>query len=133
MADGPLALVMAYQSLPDLILCDLDMPGFDGLQLCRAIRDDIVLGQVPFVLMSDEEERLQRAHELGASADAFLRKESSGEHILKRLLDLSVPLRRVTERLSQSGRVRGRLSGISAYGVIEQVCRYRPTCSHDVH
>jgi CheY-like chemotaxis protein len=124
--DGEHALTEAYRFAPDIVLCDVAMPKIDGLALCRAFKGDIDLACVPFVLLSSDEDLLQRAHELGAGADAYLRKESSAELIIKRLLELSIPQRRVTARLAQGGRVRGRLSGLSAHRVLAMVCDQRP-------
>jgi CheY-like chemotaxis protein len=126
--DGQLALSTAYQSVPDLVLCDVLLPKIDGATLCRAFRKDVVLRSIPFVLMSSKDDLLQRAHELGVGADAYLRKESSGERIVKRLLDLSVPSRRIASRLALGGRVRGRLSGLSVYSILQLACKHRPSC-----
>jgi len=126
--DGQLALSTAYRSVPDMVLCDVLLPKIDGATLCRTFRKDVVLGSVPFLLMSSKDELLQRAHELGVGADAYLRKESSGERIVKRLLDLSVPSRRIASRLVMGGRVRGRLSGLSVYSILQLACEHRPSC-----
>ncbi len=126
--DGQLALSTAYQSVPDIVLCDVLLPKIDGATLCRTFRKDVVLGSVPFLLMSSKDELLQRAHELGVGADAYLRKESSGERIVKHLLDVSVPSRRIASRLALGGRVRGRLSGLSVYSLLQLACKHRPSC-----
>jgi len=56
---GDQALAMARQERPSLVFLDVLMPGLDGLEVCRALRGDAVLGRVPVVLMSAMgEERL---------------------------------------------------------------------------
>ena len=50
--DGLVALRMAVQRRPDVVLSDLDMPGMTGLQLCRAIRRDPVLRDIPLAILS---------------------------------------------------------------------------------
>ncbi|MFI5495108.1 ATP-binding protein [Actinoplanes sp. NPDC051859] len=67
--DGRAALVAAAHRRPDLVVADVDMPEMDGLQLCRALRGDPVLADVPVVLvtalsMIDE----RRLRESGARA-----------------------------------------------------------------
>jgi two-component system cell cycle sensor histidine kinase/response regulator CckA len=49
---GEEALEAARRSVPDAILSDVLMPGMDGFVLCRAVRDDPRLAQVPVVLLS---------------------------------------------------------------------------------
>jgi len=50
--DGAHALRLARQHRPDVVLTDFDMPGMDGVQLCRALRDDPRLRTVPVALLS---------------------------------------------------------------------------------
>jgi CheY-like chemotaxis protein len=56
---GDQALALARQERPSLVFLDVLMPGLDGLEVCRALRVDALLGRVPVVLMSAMgEERL---------------------------------------------------------------------------
>ncbi len=50
--DGWAALVAANRRRPDLVVADVDMPEMDGLQLCRALREDVLLADVPIVLVT---------------------------------------------------------------------------------
>lgn len=50
--DGSHALRVAREQQPDLILTDLDMPGLSGLELCRAVRADPAISDVPVALIS---------------------------------------------------------------------------------
>jgi signal transduction histidine kinase/CheY-like chemotaxis protein len=50
--DGWAALVTASHDRPDLVVADVDMPEMDGLELCRAIREDVLLADVPVVLVT---------------------------------------------------------------------------------
>jgi CheY-like chemotaxis protein len=51
-ADGDEALETARRHPPDVVLTDFDMPRLDGLQLCRAIRDDPALSDIPVAILS---------------------------------------------------------------------------------
>ena len=51
-ADGRQALQLAQRHRPDAVLTDLDMPGMDGLGLCRALRSDPRLRTVPVAILS---------------------------------------------------------------------------------
>jgi CheY-like chemotaxis protein len=50
--DGAAALQEANRRLPDLMITAMDMPGMDGLHLCRAVRMHPRLRKVPVVLLS---------------------------------------------------------------------------------
>jgi len=60
------------------------MPGLDGFALSRALRRDVALRDTPVILLSWKEDLLQRVRELGASAAAYLRKESDSRAIVAR-------------------------------------------------
>lgn len=50
-ADGSEALAAAQADRPDLILCDLDLPGLTGVELCRALRADPATAEVPVLIV----------------------------------------------------------------------------------
>jgi CheY-like chemotaxis protein len=60
--DGLEALRVARRSLPDLIISDVMMPELDGFALCRNLKRDVLLSDVPVILLSWKEDLLQRVH-----------------------------------------------------------------------
>ncbi|MCJ7620608.1 MAG: response regulator transcription factor [Anaerolineae bacterium] len=50
--DGAEALALARRRLPDLIILDIVMPGLDGLQVCRELRQDPTLGAIPILFLT---------------------------------------------------------------------------------
>jgi CheY-like chemotaxis protein len=50
--DGLAALELTVADPPDLVLTDLDMPGLDGFELCRAIRRDRRVRDLPVAILS---------------------------------------------------------------------------------
>ena len=71
---GQEALTSAAELSPDVILLDVMMPGLDGFEVCRQLRADPVLAQVPVILITaldDEDSVLQG---LEAGADDFISK-----------------------------------------------------------
>src|SRR5439155_26419838 len=107
--DGVRALAAAYETGPDLVISDLLMPGLDGFALCRTLKRDVVLRDVPVLLLSWKEDLLQRVREIGADADGYLRKEASAAAIVQRAREVLRPRHRVGVRLESQGEVRGRL------------------------
>ena len=52
--DGPTGLQLALEQNPDLILLDLMLPGMDGFEVCRRIRE--AGSSVPIVMLTAREE-----------------------------------------------------------------------------
>lgn len=119
--DGARALRMAYELSPELIVSDILMPGLDGFALCRALRRDVALRDTPVILLSWKEDLLQRVRELGASAAAYLRKESDARAIVARVREVLRPRARVEARLKGDGEVRGRLDGLTVHSLLKLV------------
>ncbi|WP_419999081.1 response regulator transcription factor [Streptomyces boninensis] len=81
-ADGPAALARAAEAWPDLVVLDLMLPGMDGLQVCRALRER---GPVPVIMLTargDEEDRIVGL-ELGA--DDYVTKPFSPRELVLRV------------------------------------------------
>ncbi|HUL51988.1 MAG TPA: response regulator, partial [Opitutaceae bacterium] len=68
---------LAHAHLPALILCDIDMPGKDGLRLLQDIRDDAALADTPFVLMTGKPKYGNQRAAMDLLADDFLLKPFS--------------------------------------------------------
>ncbi len=132
--DGDKALALCVGRVPDLVISDVLMPGLDGFALCRALKRDIALRDVPVILLSWKEDLLQRLRELGAAADGYLRKEASAAVVLQRVTEVLRPRMRIEARLRGQGEVRGRLDGITPRLLLEMVAKLRPdarVCIHD--
>lgn len=73
--DGATALRIALDRQPDVVLTDLDMPGLNGLQLCRAIRADPDLARMPVGILSGSlclrDPRVAEVHACGAWLKPF--------------------------------------------------------------
>src|SRR6266508_4054791 len=58
---------------PDVVVLDVRMPGMDGLELCRRIKDDPETASIPVVLLTGSDGRTKENGD-AAGADAFIRK-----------------------------------------------------------
>jgi len=124
--DGNAALDLAYRTSPELVISDILMPGLDGFALTRMLKRDVALRDVPVILLSWKEDLLQRVRELGASAAAYMRKESDSRAILARVRECLRPRARVETRLRGDGEVRGRMDGLTTRSLLELACSLRP-------
>jgi CheY-like chemotaxis protein len=127
--DGLRALEIAHGVFPDLVISDVLMPGMDGMSLCRAIRRDFVLRDVPVILLSWKEDLLQRVQELGAQADGYLRKEASAPLVVQRVREMMRPRARLAERIAAGGEVRGRLDRFTTRTLLALACSHQPSCT----
>ncbi|HXC01529.1 MAG TPA: response regulator [Opitutaceae bacterium] len=71
-ADGPTALRLATETLPDLVLLDVIMPGMDGYEVCRRLRADPRLAEVPVIIVTALDDQASRIAGLEAGADDFV-------------------------------------------------------------
>ncbi len=111
--DGRRALDHVVRAWPELVVTDVLMPGLDGFALCREIKRDIAVRDVPVILLSWKEDLLFRLRELGADADGYLRKEASASTIVDRARELLRPRDALEKRLASGVEVRGRLDRIT--------------------
>jgi DNA-binding response OmpR family regulator len=123
--DGSTARELAFRVQPELVVSDILMPGLDGFALCRALKRDVALRDTPVILLSWKEDLLQRVRELGASAAAYMRKESDSRAVLARVREVLRPRARIEARLRAEGEVRGRLDGLTPRLLLDLVCTIR--------
>jgi len=72
--DGPEALAKAAELTPDLILLDVMMPSMDGFEVCRRLRADPLLAEVPIIMVTALDDRDYRLQGIEAGADDFVSK-----------------------------------------------------------
>jgi DNA-binding response OmpR family regulator len=79
----PLSVIEAVKRFqPDLILMDLYMPGANGIELTRVIREKAELLTIPIVFLSGEDDMDKKLLALNSGADDFLTKPVRPQHLL---------------------------------------------------
>jgi two-component system, OmpR family, KDP operon response regulator KdpE len=81
-ADGAAGFDAAMDWNPDLIVTDLSMPGMNGVELCRAVRER---SQVPIIVLSVRGEEKNKVEALDAGADDYVTKPFSVNELLARV------------------------------------------------
>ncbi|MFJ5290731.1 response regulator transcription factor [Streptomyces sp. NPDC088348] len=81
-ADGPAALEFAARRRPDLVVLDLMLPGMDGLEVCRALRDR---GPVPVIMLTARGDEDDRILGLEIGADDYVTKPFSPRELVLRV------------------------------------------------
>lgn len=72
--NGLETLAKATELTPDLILLDVMMPGMDGYEVCRRLRADPLLAEVPIIMVTALDDRDSRLEGIEAGADDFVSK-----------------------------------------------------------
>jgi class 3 adenylate cyclase/CheY-like chemotaxis protein len=87
-SSGEEALAALDESDVDLVLCDIVMPGMDGYQVCRAIRERPATAYLPVVMVTASGDE-QKIKALEAGADDFLTKPINQSELLARVASLA--------------------------------------------
>jgi DNA-binding NarL/FixJ family response regulator len=73
-ADGTTGLEIARSECPDLLLCDIMMPGMDGYEVLAQLRDDPATASFPFVFLTAKGDLADLRIGMGLGADDYLPK-----------------------------------------------------------
>ena len=82
-ADGPQALDQVASDPPDAVILDVLMPGMDGLEACRKLRE--IDGEIPVLMLTARDAIEDRVTGLDAGADDYLAKPFALEELLARI------------------------------------------------
>ena len=88
--DGPEALAVAAGFRPDVAVLDLGLPGMDGYEVARRLRQDAELKRVPLIAMTgySREEDRSRSREVGIDQHLVKPVEPEKLHQLLTVIDL---------------------------------------------
>lgn len=102
--DGQTALTLARREQPDLMVLDLMLPGgVDGLDVCRQIRRDPALGELPIIMLTSRVDETDRLIGLELGADDYITKPFSPREVVARV---KAVLRRVKRDVGHTGLLR---------------------------
>ncbi len=85
-------LKLAKKEMPDLVLLDLMLPGIDGLEVCKRLRSDDKLKNVPIIMLTAKSEEIDKILGLELGADDYITKPFSVRELNARIKAL---LRRI--------------------------------------
>jgi signal transduction histidine kinase/GAF domain-containing protein len=83
--DGAAALIAAQENPPNLILCDVMMPGLNGFEVLMALRENASLSAIPVILLSARAGEEATVEGLEAGANDYLIKPFSVPELLARI------------------------------------------------
>ena len=86
--NGPTALEQVKQSAPDLILLDVMMPGMDGFEVCRRLKQDEQTRLIPVIFITALSDQRSRIRGIDAGGDDFLTKPFDRLELVARVKSL---------------------------------------------
>ncbi|MEO8434050.1 MAG: response regulator [Pyrinomonadaceae bacterium] len=83
--NAPAALRLLHKEHCDLVMLDIDLPGVDGFALCRLLRAQPAMKQLPVVVFSSSDAESSKVEAFAAGADDYITKPSTPPELLSRI------------------------------------------------
>jgi len=99
-ANGIEAAQFAYREAPDLIILDIEMPRMNGYQVCRLLKRDPEVAQIPVIILTAVDARGTEFWSLRTGADAFMVKGADPVELLGTIEQL---LKEASPKISING------------------------------
>jgi two-component system phosphate regulon response regulator PhoB len=96
-ADGEEALLLAEESLPDIVILDWMIEGISGIEVCRRLRRKAATANVPIIMLTARAEETDRIRGLDTGADDYVTKPFGPAELIARV---GAVLRRVRPALA---------------------------------
>jgi len=100
--NGKQALEIVKEEAVQLIICDIMMPVMDGFELCRLLKEDFNYSHIPFILLTAKNTIQSKVQGLELSADAYIEKPFSKEHLFAQITSLLTNRNRLKEYFAAS-------------------------------
>jgi len=81
-SDGQSGIELARTEQPDIIICDVMMPGLDGHQVLEQLRKDPATATLPFIFLTAKSDKTDLRTGMNLGADDYLTKPVSREDLL---------------------------------------------------
>lgn len=100
-ADGAEGLEKARELAPSLIVCDVMMPGMDGFQVVKSIREDFEVSHIPVILLTALDSSEGRMTGIESGADAYITKPFSTKYLMVCIFKLIESRNALQKKFSQ--------------------------------
>jgi two-component system, OmpR family, alkaline phosphatase synthesis response regulator PhoP len=93
--NGETALELVGKEHPDLILLDLMLPGIDGLEVCKALKEEKRTASIPIIMLTAKSQESDKVIGLELGADDYMTKPFSPRELIARI---KAVLRRIKDK-----------------------------------
>ncbi len=125
-SDGEKGLQLARTKSPNLVILDFNMPKMNGREVCRTLKEDILLRHLPIIMLTGRGEITDKVGGIEAGADDYIVKPFEPQELLARIrmllrkterdLDAN-PLSRLPGNVSIMSALQQRIDGKSKFAV----------------
>lgn len=100
-ANGQQGIALALKNVPDIIICDVMMPGIDGFHVCRLLREDMITSHIPLILLTALTEKSSRIKGWRENIDMYLNKPFDADELNLQLRNI-LNVRGILNKKSQT-------------------------------
>ncbi|NUQ81716.1 MAG: response regulator [Bacteroidetes bacterium] len=101
--NGLEAIITAFREDPDLVLLDVEMPKMNGYQVCRYLKEDRYMKQIPVIILTSHAQKKMRFLGVYTGADEYMIKDDDHEQLLNRI-EYYINRRKNTGSMLKDGR-----------------------------
>jgi len=83
--DGMTGLHLAFETVPDLIICDVMLPGKDGFEISRTLKEDVRTSHIPIIILTAKGSIEQKIVGIQTGADEYITKPFVFEYLSERI------------------------------------------------
>ena len=100
--NGKEGFELALQHTPNIIVSDIMMPEMDGIELCRAIKDDMRTSHIPVILLTAKDSLHDKEEGYDSGADSYLTKPFSASLLRSRIHNLLKTRRKLAQKFADA-------------------------------
>ncbi|GHT58761.1 hybrid sensor histidine kinase/response regulator [Bacteroidia bacterium] len=99
-SEGKTGLEAARKHIPNIIVSDIMMPVMDGIELCRAVKEDIRTSHIPVILLTAKDTIQDKEDGYESGADSYLTKPFSAKLLQSRIHNLLESRKKLAQQIA---------------------------------
>jgi DNA-binding response OmpR family regulator len=100
--DGLNGIKLATELIPNLIIIDVRMPGMDGFELSKKLKQNTLTSHIPIIILTAKSDQIDKLTGLETGADDYLINPFSPQELIVRVKNLIATRRQLRERYSKT-------------------------------